>query len=88
MSEANDVRAAVQDIAIGAVRNERKRQDDIWGVQRHALLKWVAILTEEVGELAQAALGPDLPSAEREATQVAAVAVALIEALHLGEVSE
>lgn len=37
-----------------SVRAERFRQNDLWGHQRHEHGKWLAILMEEVGEVAQA----------------------------------
>lgn len=36
------------------VLDERYRQNYKWGLQRHEHGKWLAILTEEVGEVAQA----------------------------------
>ncbi|WP_079479701.1 MazG-like family protein [Halobacillus salinus] len=36
------------------IKKERFRQDDKWGVQRHSYPFWLTILTEEVGEVAQA----------------------------------
>ena len=35
---------------------ERSRQDEKWGAQHHDILEWMVILTEELGEAAQAAL--------------------------------
>jgi hypothetical protein len=35
---------------IEEIKNERKRQDSLWGIQNHIPLKWLAILGEEVGE--------------------------------------
>lgn len=43
------------DLIIDAVRAERERQDEIWGEQNHDAFRWLSILTEEVGEVAQAA---------------------------------
>ncbi|SEB15903.1 hypothetical protein SAMN05421743_12160 [Thalassobacillus cyri] len=40
--------------AIEDLNKERRRQDKKWGVQRHPYPYWLAILTEEVGEVAQA----------------------------------
>ena len=34
-----------------AIDAERRRQDKLWGVQDHDHFTWLAILTEEVGEL-------------------------------------
>lgn len=36
------------------VKSERQRQNDKWGHQRHTFGDWLMILTEEVGEVAQA----------------------------------
>lgn len=70
---------------------ERKRQDSKWGSQRNLSdLTWIAILTEEVGESAQEVLtripgnevaGKGHGDLREELVQVAAVAVAWIEAL-------
>jgi NTP pyrophosphatase (non-canonical NTP hydrolase) len=76
-----------------SVYEERNRQDGKWGIQDHAPEWWLAILTEEVGELAQAILNArakpgDKPEVEEnasferireEAVQCAAVAVAFVE---------
>lgn len=35
---------------------ERMRQDEKWGEQNHDSTVWITVLSEEVGELAQAAL--------------------------------
>ena len=62
------------------ISEERARQDRLWGDQsaRDRWL-WLAILTEEVGEVAKAILeGKPLRG---ELVQVAAVAVAALEAL-------
>ena len=37
-----------------AILNERLRQNDKWGHQRHTMETWLTILIEEVGEAAQA----------------------------------
>lgn len=69
---------------------ERARQEAKWGEQNHDPITYLAILTEEVGELAQAALharfgGPEAGNMRAEAVQVAAVAVAIVECLERGE---
>lgn len=69
-----------------AIVDERDRQDAKWGKQEHALPTWLAILMEEVGELAAACLchrfgndaHPELDW-KKEAIQVAAVALSMIE---------
>lgn len=73
------------------VFEERKRQNNKWGSQRNLSdLTWLAILTEEVGESAQEVLtripgneeaGKGHGDLREELVQVAAVAIAWIEAL-------
>lgn len=80
-------------IAVHSVLDERERQDDKWGVQNHDPVWWLAILTEEVGEVAQAALklrfGGDFEERLRhlreECVQVAAVATAMVECIDRGD---
>lgn len=72
--------------AYTSVGNERVRQDMKWGVQDHDDFTWLAVLTEEVGESAQCALhdnfgGHHSGELRAEVVQVAAVAIAWIEAL-------
>jgi len=80
--------------AICSVLNERKRQDKKWGVQDHTLEWWLAILMEEVGEMAEAILETHFKNTRWakpekgghknirfEAVQVAAVALAMIECI-------
>lgn len=72
--------------AIKDTLTERARQDAKWGPQNHDPVTWSAILTEECGEFAEAALhhrfgGPAAASLRTEAVQVAAVAIAIIECL-------
>lgn len=78
--------------ALEAVRAERKRQDALWGDQSgNSLFEWMSILGEEYGELCEAvnetcfknSAHPDRGGVEniaKEATQVAAVALEIIEA--------
>lgn len=68
------------------VEIERLKQHQKWGEQNHDIYRWLAILTEEVGEAAQAALHAEFESgaAEKvreEMIQVAAVAVQIVECL-------
>jgi len=70
---------------IGEVAFERARQDAKWGQQDHDPTMWLAILTEEVGEvakeIAEGRIAPFDGAAYRaELVQVAAVAVAMVEA--------
>lgn len=69
---------------------ERFRQNDKWGVQRHNIGTWLAILMEEVGEVAQAAQNrmglvstkeTDADNLYEECIHVAAVASAIAEQL-------
>jgi NTP pyrophosphatase (non-canonical NTP hydrolase) len=69
---------------------ERHRQDIRWGEQNHPDEWWLAILTEEVGEVAMAILhdefgsgngGEDEHQVRREVVQIAAVALAWLECL-------
>jgi NTP pyrophosphatase (non-canonical NTP hydrolase) len=58
---------------------ERDRQDAKWGEQNHPPMKWVAILAEEVGEVAEAALDGGGPEYRAEMVQAAAVCLAAVE---------
>lgn len=69
---------------------EREAQDAKWGEQNHSPIEWMSILTEEVGEAAEAAnhvrwgmttesLHEARKAFREELVQVAAVAVAAIE---------
>jgi NTP pyrophosphatase (non-canonical NTP hydrolase) len=79
--------------AVELVAEERKRQDDKWG--REYIMEnrervhyyWpsspeqkLTILMEEVGEVARAILEHDVQNLREELTQVAALAVAWLEA--------
>lgn len=73
------------------VINEREKQDNKWGDQTipnaTPPLQWLAILTEEVGELAEQVLNygwgnPDaLHEMWGEAVQVTAVSLAILESI-------
>ena len=76
---------AIQTRTIRLVDGERKRQEDKWGEQNHDDLFWLAILSEEVGEVAQALLqqkegNKTWCEIHEELVQVAAVALAWLEA--------
>lgn len=65
---------------------ERMRQNEKWGIQRHEMGRWLAILVEEVGEVAQAMQDGMISQKETDANnlyleliQVAAVAAAMAE---------
>lgn len=68
--------AVVTDVAL-----ERERQNVKWGEQNHDDGKWFQILMEEVGEAAKAGLDDGDDRMREELVQVAAVAVAFIEAI-------
>ena len=76
LSEENE---AVLDL----VRTERMQQDSKWGEQNHPDLYWLGILMEEVGEASRAIIEGRGWEEKRdnELIQVAAVAVAWIEAI-------
>lgn len=76
----------------GEVLEERARQEAKWGEQNHDPFAYLAILTEEVGELAQAALhtryggrAGGVAHMREEAVQAAAVALAIVECLDRGK---
>jgi NTP pyrophosphatase (non-canonical NTP hydrolase) len=63
---------------------ERDRQNAKWGEQNHDPFTYMTVLTEEVGEAAEAALhmkfgGPEAENYRTELVQIAAVAVEMIE---------
>lgn len=62
------------------VMTERMRQFKKWGVQDHDEDRWMVILMEEVGEVARAIFDENPDNYREELVQVAAVAVAAIEA--------
>lgn len=72
--------------ALSKIFAERRRQNAKWGEQNHDDYVWLAILTEEVGELAQAMLEARFrgsqgtrSSINEELVQVAAVALSWLE---------
>lgn len=72
---------------------EREKQDVKWGEQNHNDYVWLAILTEEIGEVAQAALhdefgGKAAGTIKTELIQAAAVAVAWLECIERREAVE
>ena len=65
---------------IDKLLNEDQRQHIKWGIQQHDPYRWLAILVEEVGELAQAILKAEFENditekIEKEAIQVATLAL-------------
>ena len=67
------------------VLGERANQTAKWGEQNHHPERWLAILMEEVGEAAEAALDDKYAHMRAELVQVAAVAVATIQSLDRNE---
>jgi hypothetical protein len=65
-----------------AIQAERARQDKKWGSQNHDDLYWLGILMEEVGEVAQHVIEGRDPYNNHELVEVAAVAVAWLEAIN------
>ena len=77
-----------QDYFIQQIRDERTRQDDKWGEQNHHPLLWFSIIGEEYGEMCKAfneySFQNDtnrLDEMQREAIQVAASCVAMLECI-------
>lgn len=74
---------------IADVIAEMNRQDAKWGDQsHHPILLWNAILGEETGEVAKAALENNLNELELELIQVAAVAIQFARAVQMKKVEE
>ena len=72
--------------AIDSILAERGRQDAKWGEQNHDPFTYLAVLIEEVGEFAQAALharfgGEAASKLREEAVHMAAVAMAIVECI-------
>lgn len=65
---------------LGDVLHERESQHTKWGQQDHDEDRWMVILMEEVGEVARAIFDENPDNYREELVQVAAVAVAAIEA--------
>ena len=66
------------------ILKENNRQLEKWGIQDHYGTEWLAILTEEVGELAKAILEHDRglctsKDVMKEAVQVSTVAIKIAE---------
>lgn len=82
--------------ARGDIDAERDEQDVMWGDQTHDPAYWLAILGKQVGQLGTEVLNfkwaaPEAKSTDRmyrEATQVAAVALAMMEAIIDGRLSD
>jgi len=77
-------------IVLVDVLKEQERQTKKWGIRDHEPLSWLAILVEEVGEVAEAILiaqsvdgeeNGGLEEVREEAIHVAAVAITFVECL-------
>jgi len=66
-------------VYLNEIAAERNQQDTKWGEQNHSKEKWMAILMEEVGEVARAVLDDEPRDYRKELIQVAAVAVVMLE---------
>jgi NTP pyrophosphatase (non-canonical NTP hydrolase) len=78
----------LMEFVMDCIVNERHRQTELYGIQRHDLGKWLGILGEEYGEVCQAinrihfpndAKETDADNLYTELIHVAAVAVAIAE---------
>lgn len=77
---------------VQALLEERKRQNEKWGEQNHGLPVWILILTEEVGEAAEAVLKiregkMTVEDFRTEIIHCGAVCVQILEYLERGKVS-
>jgi len=63
------------------VKEERIRQDKLWGIQSHDIEKWAIILGEEYGEFCKDIVDGRIEHAREELVQVAAVAVAALQSM-------
>ena len=69
----------MNDVVRRNINTEQARQVSKWGNQNHTPLRWLPILTEEVGEVAKAVNENDGEAYRAELVQVAAVATSMIE---------
>ena len=70
------------DDVVDLIKKERLSQLAKWGDQNNKDLFWLAILTEELGEVSKAIIeGEDVNKIKAEIIQVAAVSVAWLEKL-------
>lgn len=86
--QIKNIRIPAQKVAIDAIIAERVRQDEKWGERHHDPHKWMAIMGEEVGEANKAALEDDLKNFKEELTQIAAVAVSMLEDIENGHMEK
>ena len=75
--------AGTKPLTVLAVLLERERQEKKWGplgeIRNRSLDRWLTILTEEVGEVANAILERDRLAVRDELVQVAAVALSILD---------
>ncbi|WP_172369591.1 hypothetical protein [Sporosarcina jiandibaonis] len=76
----------LEEQVVHSITDERYRQNEKWGMQRHDYGTWLTILVEEVGEVAQAMQAQkgwgkdsDKDDLYEELIHVAAVAAAIAE---------
>lgn len=63
-----------------AIEMERKRQNEQWGAQSHSHETWLAILLEEIGEVAKSVLqDKPMEDLQQEIIQAAAVCFVWLE---------
>lgn len=86
----NQNQSNIQQAIIQKILAERIRQDEMFGVMPRNLKPslWLAVLIEEVGEVARTLIEPDPIKYEEECIQVAAVALAMLEDYWTGEPSK
>lgn len=85
-----------QILAVGAMIEERDRQDDTFGVQNHHPAYWLALLGKQMGQLGEAVVqrewaadkGKASAAMRAEAIQLAAVALNMIECIDRGEMPD
>jgi NTP pyrophosphatase (non-canonical NTP hydrolase) len=80
--------AKEQKVMIWHLIQERKEQDSKWGTQDHDDLYWLAILMEEVGELAREVIEGHKLSMSHELIQSGAVCLAWLECKYRREQAE
>ena len=79
---------SLQQVVMRQLIRERRRQDAKWGEQNHDDKTWLAIATEELGEVANAILEDEVASIEFELKQLTAVCVAWLESKERAEFTE
>lgn len=72
---------AMSENVFKAIQAEMQEQEATWGTPEHHPETWVAIVCEETGEVARAALAKDIVQMKTELTQLAAACVMAINAL-------